>query len=73
MELPCSWHIKYTVVLLYSLIVDLSVGELECIDDVDIDGCVECVAANPTLIVGTKLRLSAQIAKAGKNELEGLR
>ncbi len=57
----------------YSLIVDLSVGELECIDDVDIDGCVECVAANPTLIVGTKLRLSAQIAKAGENELEALR
>ncbi len=55
------------------MITESSIGELEYIDDVNIDSCIELVKANPELIVGTKLRLSAQIAKDGENELEGLR
>ena len=50
-----------------------SVGELETLDDVDISMCVDCTLSHPETIVGTKLRLSAQLAKDGANELEALR
>lgn len=39
----------------------------------DIEECVQCVRDNPVTIVGTKLRLSAQLAQEGQNELEALR
>ena len=53
--------------------IENSVGELEYLDDVDIDQCIECITANPATVVGTKVRLSASLANSGKNESESLR
>ena len=56
--------------LLHSAVVS---GELECLDDVNIDQCLECIRNHPDVIVGIKLRLSAQLANGGKHEEEALR
>ena len=58
--------------MFFNYIADLP-GELESIDDVNEDDCLECARANPDMIVGMKIRLSANIANQGKHEAEALR
>ncbi len=64
---------SHFVKLCLIILIESSIGELHCIDDVDINRCVESVKANPEFVVGTKLRLSEQIANGGQNEQEALR
>lgn len=67
----------YYISILYALhcmlyIADLP-GELEELEDVDEEECLQCIRSNTDIIVGTKLRLSAQIANNGLHEEEALR
>lgn len=48
-------------------------GELESLDDVNEEQCLDCVRAHPDTIVGIKIRLSTYIANQGKHEAEALR
>ena len=50
-----------------------SVGELEDLSNVDTDQCLECIRNHSDVIVGIKVRLSAQLANGGKHEEEALR
>ena len=49
------------------------VGELEDMEDVNEQQCLDCIARHPDEIVGVKVRLTAQIANKGKHEQEAYR
>lgn len=48
-------------------------GELDNLDDVNEQQCLDCIAKHLDRIVGVKIRLTAQIANGGKNENEAFR
>ena len=53
--------------------LDPPVGELEDLRHLSVPAAVRCVEANRDVILGIKLRLSANLAAGGKNELEALK
>ena len=53
------------------MFVDDLPGELSNIDDVNVSECLDCIDNNRDKIVGVKVRLSAQLANNGVNEVEG--
>jgi dihydroorotase len=48
-------------------------GELEDLRDLNVPAAVRCINANRDRILGVKLRLSANLAADGKNELQALK
>lgn len=52
---------------------DPPLGELEDLRHLNVPAAVRCIEANRDLILGVKLRLSANLAADGKNELQGLK
>ena len=48
-------------------------GELDNLNDVDEQQCLDCIAMHLDRIVGVKVRLTAQIANGGKHEAEAFR
>ena len=48
-------------------------GELDNLDDVNEQQCLDCIRKHLEKIVGVKIRLTAQIANGGKNENEAFR
>ena len=48
-------------------------GELDNLDNVNEQQCLDCIAKHLDKIVGVKIRLTAQIADSGKNEHEAFR
>ena len=48
-------------------------GELDNLDDVNEQQCLDCIGKHLDKIVGVKIRLTAQIANGGKNENEAFR
>ena len=48
-------------------------GECDSLNQVDVKSCVDCVEKNRDLIVGIKIRLSADIARNGEYEEEAYR
>ncbi len=48
-------------------------GELEDLRHLNVPAAVRCIEANRDLILGVKLRLSANLAADGKNELQALK
>jgi dihydroorotase len=53
--------------------LDPPVGELDDLRHLDVPAATRCVAANRDVILGIKVRLSANLAADGKNELEALK
>ena len=53
--------------------LDPPVGELEDLRHLNVPAAVRCVAANRDVILGIKVRLSANLAAGGRNELEALK
>ena len=49
------------------------VGELNDLEDLNVQQCLDCIARHPDVIVGVKIRLVAQLANNGKHELEAYR
>ncbi|VDI82193.1 Hypothetical predicted protein [Mytilus galloprovincialis] len=48
-------------------------GEIDSLNQVNVEACVKCIEANRDMIVGVKVRLSETIANDGKNEEEAYR
>lgn len=48
-------------------------GELDDMEDLNEQQCLDCIAKHPDEIVGVKIRLAAQLANKGKHELEAYR
>lgn len=48
-------------------------GELDDMEDINEQMCVDCIAKYPHDIVGVKIRLGAQISNNGKHEHEAYR
>lgn len=48
-------------------------GECDSLNQVDVEKCVECIAANRDMAVGVKIRLSADVQNDGANEQEAYR
>ena len=48
-------------------------GELDDLNDVDEQQCLDCIVKHLDKIVGVKVRLTAQIANSGKHEHEAFR
>jgi dihydroorotase len=53
--------------------LDPPVGELDDLRHLNIPAALRCIEANRDVILGVKLRLSANLAADGKNELEALK
>jgi dihydroorotase len=53
--------------------LDPPVGELEDLRHLSVPAAVRCVEANRDVILGIKIRLSANLAADGKNELQALK
>ena len=68
--LTCSYLLGLCILLSYT---DNLLGELNNIDDVNTDRCLECISSNKETVVGIKIRLTAKIANDGKNEREAFR
>ena len=49
------------------------VGELNDMEDINEEQCLECISRHQDDIIGVKIRLGAQIANKGKHEQEAYR
>ncbi|XP_076451682.1 deacetylase Oant_2987-like [Babylonia areolata] len=48
-------------------------GELDSLNQVDVEGCVSSILSNRDFVVGVKVRLSTSISDCGRNEQEAFR
>lgn len=48
-------------------------GEIDSLNQANVEACVKCIEANRDMIVGVKVRLSETIANDGRNEEEAYR
>ncbi|XP_076087490.1 deacetylase Oant_2987-like [Mytilus galloprovincialis] len=69
----CFLHIVQHGLASSGCAAGVSGGEIDSLNQVDVDACVKCIENNRDMIVGVKVRLSETISNGGKNEEEAFR